>query len=121
MPRMYLVVGWGILLLGAVHMLAAAWIFAGFTPRALWFVGAGLGMVLLGALNLLNRTYGSRAAGLKRVCVAANVAMTIFGITGGVVSKGDAAQFVLVLGLVGGATVLSLMGRALVPIGVAKS
>lgn len=115
MRRAYLVLGWGIIILGVVHMIAATQIFAGLSARALWFVGAGIAIVLLGALNLLNHMYGADAPGLRRVSAAANVLMTVFGITGGLVSKGDLPQFVVVLGLVGGATILSLLSGASMP------
>lgn len=39
--------------------------------------------------------------------------MTIFGVVSGIVTHASIAEFTLVLGLIGGATVLSLSRRAL--------
>jgi hypothetical protein len=39
--------------------------------------------------------------------------MTIFGVVSGIVSQASIAEFTLVLGLIGGASVLSLSRRAL--------
>lgn len=113
MRRTYLLIGWGIVLLGTIHMLAATRIFSELTARALWFVSGGIAMMLLGAQNLLNYAYGANAPGVRRVCVAGNLVMTIFGITAGVVTNANVAEFATVVGLVGGATALSMSGRSL--------
>jgi hypothetical protein len=116
MRRAYLVIGWGIVLLGALHMFAATRLFAGVTPRAVWFFSGGMAMALMGALNLLNHSYGSVAPGLRKVCIGANIAMTAFGAVAGTVTNASPAEFFLVIGLTGGAAALSaLKGSSLPP------
>jgi hypothetical protein len=109
MRFLYAIVSWGIVALGAVHMLATLFIFNALTSAALWFFSGGIAMVLTGALNLLHRAYGRNAPGLRRVCVGTNLVMLAFGIVSGAVSHANIAQFTLVLGLLVGATVLSLI------------
>ncbi|CAN5640615.1 hypothetical protein BH20ACI3_BH20ACI3_42080 [soil metagenome] len=106
-------VSWGIVAFGAVHMLATLHLFKTLTSAALWFFSGGIAMALTGALNLLHRAYGLNAPRLRVVCVGTNIIMLAFGIVSGVVSRANISQFTLVLGLVGGATVLSLSRSAL--------
>jgi len=113
MGRIYAVLGWGIVALGTVHMLATARFFSGLTGSALWFFAAGVAMSLTGALNLLNRSYGRSARGVRWVCIGNNVVMALFAIATGVVNRAGVGEFLLVLGLMGGATVLSLPRRSL--------
>jgi len=56
-----LICSWGIVALGALHMVATAHLFMTLTQSALWFLSGGLVMVLTGALNFLNRAYGGSA------------------------------------------------------------
>lgn len=114
MKRIYLFLGWGIVILGAIHMLATMRFFKSVTGAALWFFSGGMAMSLTGALNLLNRSYGQIAPGLRKVCIGANIIMTAFGILAGAVNRASIAEFVLVLGLCGGATALSLTRGALI-------
>jgi hypothetical protein len=112
MRFLYSFVSWGIVALGAVHMLATLHIFKTLTSAALWFFSGGIAMALIGAINLLHRAYGRNAPGLRAVCVGTNLVMLAFGIVSGAVSHANIAQLTLVLGLVGGATVLSLTQSA---------
>lgn len=105
--------GWGIVVLGVVHMLATLSIFQTLNSSALWFFSGGIALVLTGTLNLLNRAYGHIAPGLRRTCIGTNLIMTIFGVLSGFVTHASIAEFTLVLGLIGGAFVLSLTRRAL--------
>ena len=70
--------------------------------------------MLTGTLNLLHRVYGRIAPGLRRVCIGTNILMTVFSVLSGIVAHAGIASFALVLGLIGGATVLSLSRRALI-------
>jgi len=115
MRRTYLVLGWAIVLFGGVHMFAATRVFSGVTAHALWFFSGGIAMSLTGALNLLNHSYGAAAPGLRRVCVAANLVMTAFGVAAGIVDKASAAALVIVLGLEGSVTLLSMLRGSLAP------
>jgi hypothetical protein len=112
MKLLYAIAGWGIVALGAVHMLATLR-FQSLSSAALWFFSGGITLVLTGTLNLLNRSYGHIAPGLRKVCIGTNIVITIFSVLSGVVTHAGIAGFILVLGLIGGATVLSLTRRAL--------
>ena len=109
MHRVYAVFGSGIVALGLLHVLSMP---RNLTPHALWFASGGLAMILTGALNLLNRVYGTGASGLHWACVGANVIMVAFASLFGVVSRVTAGQFVSVVGLFVGATICSLSRRA---------
>jgi hypothetical protein len=112
MRRAYFVLSVGVILLGMVHVAATPRYFARLTSAAVWFASGGLAMVLTGALNLLRRVYGDVAPGLRRVCVGANVGMTAFAVLAGYASRASAVEFLLVLGLLGGATLFSLLPGA---------
>ena len=114
MRLLYAFVGWGIVVLGTVHMLATLYLFKTLTSAALWFFSGGIATALTGALNLLNRTYGLSAPGLMAVSTGANIIMLAFAIVSGVISGASIAEFMLVLGLVGGAAVLSLSRNTLI-------
>lgn len=81
------------------------------TSGALWFFSAGVLIALVATLNLLNRTYGGGAPGLRRVCVAANVINLGLAIAGGAVGDARFTQWVIVLAIVVPLTVLSAMPR----------
>jgi hypothetical protein len=114
MKYVYAILSWGIVALGTVHMLATFRIFHTFNNSALWFFSGGISLVLTGSINLLHRTYGHIAPGLRRVCIGTNILMTIFGVLSGIVTHSGIAGFILVLGLLGGATILSLSRRSLI-------
>ena len=112
MKTLYAVCGWLIVVLGVVHMAAATRVYHSLTSPAIWFFSGGVTLVLTGALNLLNRAYGRQALGLRWTCFAADLFLLIFSAVSGVVTHGSPASMVLVLGMIGGATVLSLTPRA---------
>ena len=114
LKNVYAILSWGIVALGAVHMLATFHLHHTLNSSSLWFFSGGIALALTGTLNLLHRVYGRIAPGLRRVCIGTNILMTIFGVLLGVVSHASIAGFTLVLGLIGGATALSLSRRALV-------
>ena len=109
MRRVYFALSLGIVALGFIHMAATP---RHLTSAAVWFASGGFAMVLTGALNLLRQVYGAAAPGLRVVCIAANVAMTAFALVAGYVGRASAGQFVVVLGLMGGATLLSVLPAA---------
>jgi hypothetical protein len=109
MRQAYGVLPWGIILLGAVHMVATPSRFETFNASALWFFSGGIVLLLTGSLNLLNRAYGASAPGLLWVCRITNVGMLAFCGVGGVVTHGTLAELVVVPGLMGAMTVLSWM------------
>jgi len=112
---LYRILSWGIVVLGTVHMLTTAALRGGSPAGRVWFFGAGIAMVLSGALNLLNSAYGAGARGVRWVCIGNNVLMTCFAVVAGVFTGAGPGQFATVLGLVGGATVLSFLTALLKP------
>jgi hypothetical protein len=112
MRRTYLVLSLGVIVLGVVHVAATLRYFAHLSSAAVWFASGGLAIVLTGALNLLRRVYGHLAPGLRMVCVGANVAMTTFAVLAGYVSRASPWEFLVVLGLLGGATLCSVLPAA---------
>ena len=113
MRFLYAFISWGIVALGFVHMLATLHLFKTLTSAALWFFSGGIALALTGALNLLHRAYGPVAPGVGKVCIGTNIIMLAFGTISGVVSGANIVQLALVLGLMGGATALSLSRGAL--------
>jgi beta-lactamase regulating signal transducer with metallopeptidase domain len=110
--RLYAFVGWAIVALGGLHMLTTIRLTASTPAFRVWFFGAGLAMALAGALNLLNRAYGRSATGLRIVCRAANILLTLFAAVAGAVTGAGMAEYVLIVGLVGSALILSFIRSA---------
>jgi hypothetical protein len=106
LKKVYLALSCGIVALGLLHMAATTQLFTALTQSALWFFSGGLAMVLTGALNLLNRSYGGAAPGLHWVCVTANAVITVFALTAGFVGHASAVEVLVVVGLLALATVL---------------
>jgi len=98
---------WGIIALGMLHMASTP---RALTPSAVWFFSGGIAMVLTGALNLLSRTYGGTAPGLRWFCIATNAAMTVFALVAGSVGRASVGQLVVIVGWMGATTAFSTMG-----------
>ena len=113
--HVYRILSWGVIALGVVHMLTTAALRGGTPAGRVWFFGAGIAMVLSGCLNVLNLAYGTVARGVRWVCVGNNISMTVFAAVAGVVTRAGPGEFATVLGLVGGATVLSLLTARMKP------
>ena len=109
---LYFVVSVMIIALGVIHVAAMPRFFATLTSGAIWFASGGIAIMITGALNLLRRAYGEMAPGVRLVCVATNVVMTFVALLAGYASRASALQFALVVGLIGGATLLSLLPAA---------
>ena len=110
--RLYALFGWGIVALGGLHILSTLRLSASTPAFRLWFFGSGMAMALVGALNLLHRIYGHSAAGLRIVCWAANILLTLFAIVAGALTRASTAESVVVFGLLGGALILSFISSA---------
>ena len=109
----YHALSWMIVALGVLHMLTTATLRSGTPVGRLWFFQAGVAIALSGVLNLLHRAYGAAAPGLRRVCIANNVLMTVLTAVGGVVTNAGPIAIALMLALVGGVTALSFSPRAM--------
>lgn len=113
--RLYAFIGWAIVALGGLHMLATIKLSASTPAFRVWFFGSGLAMALAGALNLLNRSYGHTAPGLRIVCWIANIFQTLLGAVAGALTGASVAVYVLIMSLLGGAFILSLSRWSLNP------
>jgi hypothetical protein len=121
MRRVYFGLGVGIIVLGVVHIAATLRYFSQLTTAAVWFASGGLAIMLTGALNLLRRAYGEMAPGVRFVCVAANAAMTVFAGLAGYAGRASFAEFAVVLGVLGGATLCSVIPAAQRPVKIAPA
>jgi len=74
---MYRVAGASLVSIGALQVAATPLVLGRFEEQTLWFVTAGIAVVLVGVLNLLNLRYRRVAPGLRPVCAAANLAMAV--------------------------------------------
>lgn len=117
MRKVYGVLGWGIIALGMLHMASTP---RTLTATAVWFFSGGIAMMLTGVLNLLNRTYGGTAPGLRWSCVATNAAMTIFAVIAGSVGRASVGELVTIGGWLGATTAFSLMRIAVGAAGKAR-
>ncbi len=97
--------------IGAVHIGVTPIVFPHLNEPALWFISGGLAMIFQGALNLLRNRYVDVAPGVRRTCIAVNLAVAAFVTTYIVVTGRNvlrAPQAVVLLGLVMAATLFSL-------------
>jgi hypothetical protein len=76
-PKIYLVLSWAIVSIGVIQTMFTALRFEQFDEAALWFATAGMAIALTGAMNLLNLGRHLEDAGVRRVCLVANLAMTV--------------------------------------------
>jgi hypothetical protein len=106
---LYAFIGWAIVALGTLHMLVTLRLAASTPAFRVWFFGSGMAMALVGALNLLHRAYGRSAVGLRVVCWAANIFITLFALVAGALTGASIAEYILVVGLTCGALVLSFV------------
>ena len=112
LSRLYAWIGWAIVALGGLHMLATFRLSSSTPAFRLWFFGSGLAMALIGALNLLHRAYGHFAVGLRIVCWIANILLTLFAVAAGALTGASIVEYILVMSLVGGALILSFLPSA---------
>ena len=105
--RLYALISWAIVALGGLHMLATIRLSASSPAFRVWFFGSGIAMALVGALNLLHRAYGHSAPGLRVVCRTANILLTVFAVAAGALTGASLVEYLVILGLLGGASILS--------------
>ena len=109
---LYAFVGWAIVALGGLHMVATLRLSASTPAFRVWFFGSGIAMALVGAVNLLHRVYGRSAAGLRVVCWIANIFLTLFAFAAGALTGASIAEYIVIVSLVGGALILSFLRPA---------
>jgi hypothetical protein len=112
MHWIYAILGWGIVVLGFVHMAATFRLHSSMTA-AIWFFSGGVTLVLTGAINLLNRSYGAAAPGLRRVCIATTAGITVFSFVSGRATHASWLGLVTVVGWFAVTAILSSLRGAL--------
>jgi hypothetical protein len=110
--RLYAFLGWAIVALGGLHMLATIRLSASSLAFRVWFFGSGLAMALGGALNLLHRVYGRSAPGLRIVCRIANIFLTLLGAFAGALTGATLVEYILIMSMLGSASLLSFVRSA---------
>ncbi|MGQ0661829.1 hypothetical protein [Sphingosinicella sp.] len=113
MRRIYLILALLVILLGLFHTVSTARFFDAFNSRAIWFASGGLLLVLTGVLNLLNRSYGARASGVRWATIATNMVMTVFAALAGIAGAASGAQLAVIVGLIAATTLVSALPRAI--------
>lgn len=113
--RLYAFAGWAIVALGGLHMVTTIRISASTPAFRIWFFGSGMAMALVGALNLLHRAYGRSAPGVRIVCRAANILLTLFAVAAGAITGASLAEYILIISLLGSALILSFVRSAVDP------
>ena len=112
MRRSYLLLALLVVLLGLFHLVSTPRFFDDLSSRAIWFASGGLLLVLTGALNLLNLSYGAAAPGLRWTSVATNAVMTGFAALAGIAGAASGAQLGAIVGLMAATTLMSALPRA---------
>ena len=75
--RLYLASCWALVSIGVIQALFTPLRFEQFDENALWFATAGIAITLTGALNLLNVGRCFKDPEIRRVCLIANLAITL--------------------------------------------
>lgn len=109
--RVYAVFGWLIVAIGTLHILATFRLSARTHLGRVWFFGSGVAIALVGALNLLHRTYGASCFGVRIVCRAGNVLLTFVAIVAGTISGASLLERVIIWSLFGVELALSCSPR----------
>lgn len=115
MRRFYLVLGIAIVALGLFHTASTPRFFDELSSRALWFASAGLALVLLGAINLLNWAHGQTARGLPWTAMAANLVFAGFVTLSGFVGGAAVGEIAIMAVLMLAAALLSMAPPAIRP------
>lgn len=112
LARLYALLAWLLAAVSLLHM-ATTWRLgsaASFTR--VWFFGAGIAMAEGAALNLLHRSYGRSAPGLRWSTRAFNALMLAFAGAAGLVTGASVLELVFLLGLLSGLLILSFTAAA---------
>jgi hypothetical protein len=77
--RLHLLASWVVTAIGIAHCVMTAFAFRAWNDRAVWFLGAGLGVLLVGTLNLAHIGLGPCRMPTARFVRAANWGFFVFG------------------------------------------
>ncbi len=112
MERIDRIIGWGIFAVGLTHSLLTPVLFPQLGTPAMWFLSGGIALMYLGAFNLLRVRYGRLAPGLRKVCAAANITLTMFAFVYAITVLGARVlrnpKSLIFLALLAGATAFSI-------------
>ncbi len=78
--RIHLLGSWTVTLIAAAHCVVTAFAFSAWSERAVWFLGAGLGVLLVGTLNLVHIGLDPCRMPTARFVVAVNWVYLVFGV-----------------------------------------
>ena len=73
-----IVAAWLVLILAVIHCALAPKVYPQFGMVVIWFLGAGLFMMLVAAINLLRIGYAGVAPGIRVVCIVTNLVLLAF-------------------------------------------
>jgi peptidoglycan/LPS O-acetylase OafA/YrhL len=107
----YASVGTAVLALGVLHM-ATTFRLSSSPTAKVWFFGAGMAIALGGVMNLLNRSYGLGAVGLRAACIGTNALMVCLVAVAGRVTGASPLQQATMLTLMTVALLLSALRSA---------
>jgi hypothetical protein len=96
--RLHLAASWTVTAIGIVHCAFTVFAFESWSADAVWFLGAGLGVALVGFLNLVHIGIEPCRMPTTRFVRAANWLFVLFGITA-LFAVPQPQAFVLVAGL----------------------
>lgn len=77
--RLHLVASWMVTVIGLAHCVVTAFAYDAWTERAVWFLGAGLGVLLVGTMNLVHIGLGPCRMPTTRFVRAVNWVYFVFG------------------------------------------
>ena len=108
MRTLYLMVSLLLAGTGLLHMAATFRYHRQFSAGALWFFGAGLLLVLIGALNLFCRRHAAALPALRSFTFWCNALMCAYTFCSGLATKASVPQMLV---LVGAALLASVLSR----------
>ena len=107
-----LVVAWLLLILAAIHCALTPKAYPQFGLPAIWFLGAGLFMMLVAAINLLRIGNAGVAAGVRALSVVSNLVLLAFVVAiASTVTLKQNPQVITALVLAALLTIFSLVRR----------
>lgn len=108
----YAVLAWFLAALAVLHMATTWRLNAASAFTRVWFFGSGIAMAQVAAFNLLHRSYGRTAGGLRWTTRTFNLLMLAFAAVAGAVSHATVLEFVFMLGVLSGLLLLSFTAAA---------
>jgi hypothetical protein len=108
----YAVLAWILAAVAILHMATTWRLNAATAFTRVWFFGSGLAMAQAAAFNLLHRSYGRTAAGLRWTTRACNLLLLGLAAVAGAVTHATLPERVFLLGDLAGLLLLSFTSAA---------